>query len=113
MAFTDTTVPYEILIRFGEDAAPRGAHVQWRRIIDIDGERLKDEVLPAEPLALEGFPTSAIMTQATQAALVRINELEAQLAQASADLDAAVGRAEQAEAQLQQLGVAGGSPAAE
>lgn len=103
MAKTDITVPYEILIRFREDGTPRGAHVQRRRIVELDGERLKDEVLPAEPLALEGFPTSAIMTGALQQALVRIQQLQDQLEAAAAELDATAASAEQAEQKAAQL----------
>ncbi|TSD86029.1 hypothetical protein FFK22_024740 [Mycobacterium sp. KBS0706] len=103
MAITDITVPYEILIRFGEDGAPHGAHVQRRRIVELDGERLKDEVLPAEPLALEGFPTSAIMTGALQEALVRIQQLQDQIEAMAAELDTASALGQQAEAQIATL----------
>jgi hypothetical protein len=48
----DRTVPYEILIRFGEDGFVQGAHFISRRIIDLDGERLKEEIGAARPLAL-------------------------------------------------------------
>lgn len=89
MAFSDNTVPYEILIRFNDTGAPCGAQVQWRRIVEIDGDRLKDDVLPAEALPLEGFPTSEIMTAAMQQALVRIADLEAQLSSATGELGAA------------------------
>lgn len=89
MAFSDTTVPYEILIRFSDNGTPKGGQVQWRRIVEIDGERLKDDLLPAEPLALDGFPTSDIMNQATQSALVRIADLEGQLAEVHGQLGAA------------------------
>lgn len=103
MAISDTTVPYEILIRFGEDGAPRGAHCQRRRIVELDGERLKDEVLPAEPLALDGFPTSAIMSDTLRDALIRIQQLQDQLADVAGELEAATTRAEQAEEQVVQL----------
>lgn len=103
MAITDITVPYEILIRFGEDGAPHGAHVQRRRIVELDGERLKDEVLPAEPLALEGFPTSAIMTGTLQEALVRIQQLQDQIADLAGELEAVTTRAELVEGQVLQL----------
>lgn len=76
----DKKVPYEILIRFGEDGKPKGAHVQYRRIVTLDGEILKDEPLPAEPLGLADFPTSDVMNETTAAALARVTELEAALA---------------------------------
>lgn len=81
MALQDNRIPYEILVRFGDNGAPKGAHVQYRRMVALDGEVLKDEPMPAEPLALDdGFPTSAIMDETTRSALARIAELEARLA---------------------------------
>ncbi|OWJ67455.1 hypothetical protein [Inquilinus limosus] len=76
MALSDTTVPYEILIRFDEAGTPKGAHVQWRRIVMLDGEILKDDVLPAAPLSLDGLAVSEIMSDATAAALRRVTDLE-------------------------------------
>ncbi len=81
MAFEDKKIPYEILIRFDDNGTPKGAHVQKRRLVTMDGEILKDEILSAEPLALEGFPTSGLMTSATQAALASVNTLNAQIDQ--------------------------------
>ena len=80
MALTDSKVPYEILIRFNDDGTPRGAHVQNRRVVVMDGEVLKDEILPAAPLDLAGFPTSAIMTDAARDALARVTTLEGEKA---------------------------------
>lgn len=78
MALTDSTVPYEILIRFNDDGTPRGAHVQSRRVVTNDGEVLKDDILPAAPLDLAGFPTSAIMSNTARDALTQIGVLTAQ-----------------------------------
>ena len=81
MALTDERIPYELLIRFGDDGAPKAAHVQYRRRVIVDGEVLKDEPEPAEPLTIDGdFPTSAVLTEATAAALARVTELEGRLA---------------------------------
>lgn len=76
----DQKLPYEILIRFGEDGEPKGAHACWRRRVSLDGELLKDDVLPAVPLGLKDFPASAIMSEVTAAALARIPALEAEVA---------------------------------
>ena len=67
----DVQLPYEILVRFGEDGAPRAAHVQYIRRVTMDGKVLKNEPLPAEPLALDNFPECDLMTQTQQAALTR------------------------------------------
>ncbi|AVA22468.1 hypothetical protein [Rhizobium sp. NXC24] len=87
----DNTIPYELLVRFGPDGAPIGAHVQYLRRITLDGEIIKDDILPAQPIDLAGFPTSAIMTDATRDALAnaatqqkQIEELKAQLETANA-----------------------------
>ncbi len=56
MPISDTTTLYEILLRFDDEGALQGAHVQRRRrvVLTATGETLKDEVLPAEPLDLDG-----------------------------------------------------------
>jgi hypothetical protein len=54
MALNDRTIPYEILIRFDDQGAVGGAHLIKRRIVELDGERLKDEVGLAQPVAIEG-----------------------------------------------------------
>ncbi|KQY31811.1 hypothetical protein [Rhizobium sp. Root483D2] len=96
MALSDQTIPYEILVRFDDEGAPRGAHVQSRRRVILDGEVLKDEILPAAPLQLEGFPTSAIMTTATQAALSQVTALNAQVETLQGELEAALAAIEAA-----------------
>lgn len=85
----DRTVPYEVLIRFGESGEPVGAHVQRRRIVTLDGETLKDEVLPAAPLGLDDFPTSAIMDETTKSALAEIDRLRRDVAARDALIDEA------------------------
>jgi len=84
---TDVRVPYEILIRFGAAGAFVGAHAQMRRIVTLDGEVLRDEVLPATPLATAGFDTSEIMTGAAQSAMDEATALVAHLVAVTADRD--------------------------
>ncbi|MER9047579.1 hypothetical protein NKH89_09925 [Mesorhizobium sp. M0923] len=84
MALQDTKIPYEILIRFGDDGAPLGAHVQYRRRVILDGEVLKDDVLDAEPLGLVDFPTSDLLSEAAEKALATINGQSLALAHAAA-----------------------------
>jgi hypothetical protein len=98
MATTDELIPYEILIRFGDDGAPRGAHVQHRRVVTVDGEVVLDEARPAQPLGLVDFPTSAILSEATEAALAQINVLEAAAQSAQLMLEAAQAEKTAAEA---------------
>lgn len=103
MAIEDRLIPYEILVRFGDDGAPRGAHAQYRRVVTFDGEVLKDEPLPAQPLDIDGFPTSRVMSDTAMRALARLSVLEKEaagreeaLAEASAriaELQGATGQA--------------------
>jgi hypothetical protein len=94
MAVADEKIPYEILIRFGADGVPLGAHVQYRRRVTIDGEVVKDDPMPAEALAMGGdFPTSAVMNDALARALAGIADRAAELAAVKAALaerDAAI-----------------------
>lgn len=103
MALTDSTVPYEILIRFNDDGTPRGAHVQNRRVIVMDGEVLKDDILPAAPLDLAGFPTSAIMTDAARDALARVTTLEGEKAELIEQLETAGEQADDLRAENEAL----------
>lgn len=68
----DVKIPYEILIRFGDDGTPRGAHVQYVRRVTLKGELLKEEIGESEPLDLKGFPTSTVMSDATRDALAEV-----------------------------------------
>lgn len=78
MAIEDKKIPYELLVRYGLDGKPAGAHVVYRRRVVMDGEVLKDEVGPAEPIDLDGFPTSDVMKDALRDALAQIAVLTAQ-----------------------------------
>lgn len=46
----DRNVPYELLVRFDENGAVQGAHFIRRRIVFVDGEKMKDEIL--SPVAM-------------------------------------------------------------
>lgn len=74
----DQRVPYEILIRFGADGSPVGAHVIYLRVVSIDGDVLKEEVLAAEPIDVDGFPTSTLMTNTTRDALATVGRLSSE-----------------------------------
>ena len=100
---TDVQVPYEILIRFGEDGSFRGAHAQMRRIVTLDGEVLKDEVLPASPLATAGFDTSALMTSAAQSAMDRATALAAEVAALATERDGLVATIAKRDAKIAEL----------
>jgi small ligand-binding sensory domain FIST len=85
MSLIDNTVPYEILVRFDEEGIPKGAQVQYRRIVVLDGERLKDEPLAAQPLDLAGLDVSDLIGSVAAAALARVTELEREIAILTAD----------------------------
>lgn len=87
MALTDTILPYEILVRYGQDGQIQGAHQQRRRIVKDGDTVLVDQPLPAEALGIADFPTSAVMTQTTQDALAKVDSLGQQIVA----LDAAMG----------------------
>lgn len=75
----DVSLPYEILIRFGDDGRPRGAHAQFIRRVSVDGELLKEEIGNAVPLDLDGLPTSSLMSDATRDALAEVERLNAEV----------------------------------
>lgn len=96
MDLKDVKIPYEILIRFGLDGLPVGAHCQYLRRVVLDGEVLKEDVGPAEPIDLEGFPTSAVMTDALRDALAQIAVLSARANELADQVSAASGAVETA-----------------
>ena len=100
MALTDERKPYEILIRFGAGGAPKGAHVQYRRVVTLDGEVLKDEPEAAVPLGVTEFPTGAIMADVTAAALAEVNRLRAEAERLEAELAACRDAAETRRSQM-------------
>lgn len=75
MNITDKTVPYEILIRFGDDGTVQGGHYQERRIVELDGERLKDEVSHAKPLGDSPDEVKALLPGAALTAFSEIDRL--------------------------------------
>jgi hypothetical protein len=90
----DRSVPYEILIRFDEAGLVSGAHLVSRRIVTIDGERLKDEVGGAVPVALAlggsgGAVLDDVLGDALTAALAAVDRLTAEVAAKEAEIAAA------------------------
>ncbi|RKD61566.1 hypothetical protein [Rhizobium sp. WW_1] len=83
----DQTIPYELLVRFGPDGTPAGAHVQYLRRITLDGVIIKDDVQPAQPVDLAGFPTSDIMSDACRDALAKVTAQVAEIATLNGKLD--------------------------
>lgn len=80
MPVEDKKTPYEILLRFDESGGVQGAHVRYLRRITVDGELLKSEVGEAQPIDLEGFPTSALMSDATKAAVAQVVAMKEEIA---------------------------------
>lgn len=96
---TDRTIPYELLIRWGDDALPRAAHMIYRSQTMI-GDRVFETGL-ADPVPVQladvqgiieaNFATALAQIDELAAAKKRIGELEQQLA------DALLARAQDAE----------------
>lgn len=96
----DQTFPYELLVRFGPDGAPAGAHVQYLRRITLDGEIIKDDILPAQPIDLAGFPTSDIMSDACRDVLAKVASQDAQITTLTSQLDATTANLTKAQGDL-------------
>jgi hypothetical protein len=65
MAITDTTTPYEVLIRYGPDGKFQGAHVQTMRTVKDGDEVLAQTVGDAQSLGDESDPAfKAVLGQA-------------------------------------------------
>lgn len=77
MTITSKTQPYEILIRF-TDGVPTGWHYKTIEVVS-DGERIYSAT-ESPALPVEGEAVAEVLGEAMQAALLRITELEQQLA---------------------------------
>lgn len=85
MSITATTHPYEILIRF-TDGVPTGWHYKTIEVVS-DGERIYSATeSPAMPVT--GEAVADVLGVALQSALLRISELEQQLADVAAHPEA-------------------------
>lgn len=88
--------PYEFLVRWDQNGAVSGAHVQWRTVVTEDGVFAGETVGAAEPVGMTdgaaGFPLTDILSQMTADALAAVNALAAErnlLAARVAELEAA------------------------
>jgi len=96
MSIEKSSYLYEIMVRGNPDGTLAGAHIlRIERLIDADtGVVLSERALPAEDLPLEGV--AGVVSEATAglaselaAERAKVTTLEAQLAQARADVGAA------------------------
>ena len=78
MTIKAVTHPYEILIRF-TDGRPSGYHYKTIEIV-ADGDRVFSAT-ESQPLPIEGEQVAAVLGEALQGALLRISELESQIAE--------------------------------
>ena len=101
----EVTGPYELLFRWDHIARTlQGQHYQTATSILRDGVIVPGAttINPPMPITSETAPTIAKVCEVLNAAaLVRITELEAQLVEAIGQRDAALARAERAEATLE------------
>lgn len=75
--------PYEILIRF-TGGHPTGYHYKTIEVV-TDGERVFSAT-ESQPLPIEGEQVAAVLGETLQVALLRAQQLEAQLADANAQV---------------------------
>jgi hypothetical protein len=90
MALTEKTTPYEFLARL-TDGKLTGAHVGFRTQILRDGVVVSDVAEPVQSVAVgikAGFPLADVVGEVCAAALLKVDELTAQLAAANAELAA-------------------------
>lgn len=103
MAIEDVQRLYEFLIRFNETGSIQGSHVIRRRVVTVDGQKLKDEIGFAEPVAVENI--GSIIGDAQAQALADNASLQAQVS----DLNSQVAALEEQVSTLQaQLAAAQG-----
>ena len=77
MTIQAITQPYEILIRF-TDGVQTGCHYKTIEVV-TDGTRIYSAT-EGQPMPLEGEAVQAVLGEALQSALLRVTELEQQVA---------------------------------
>ena len=104
MAIKKITRPYEFLVRWGDDGAVSGAHVQFLEEVRENGAVLASKVGDALPVSMAGgagFPLADVLaavhagaisaseaaTARERAALRRVRELESEVATLTAQRD--------------------------
>lgn len=88
MALTEKTTPYEFLARL-TDGKLTGAHVGFRTQILRDGVVVSDVAEPVQSVAVgtkAGFPLEDVVGEVCAAALLKVDELTAELAVAKTEL---------------------------
>lgn len=103
MSLIDETHPYELLIRYDEEGRPKAAHIQYRRIVRMGDEVLKNEPLPPQPLAIGGAEWDKLIGTSLSAALAQVNESVAAQERLAAELDAVRAEARESSAAAQSL----------
>lgn len=88
MSIIDKTLPYEVLIRFGEDGLVKGGHYQDRRIVEIDGERVMDQPGAAKALADSPEEVRALLPGAALTAFAEIDRLRGLIATHEREVEA-------------------------
>ena len=88
-------IPYEVLIRFGDDGEVRGSHVIWQYIVKDGDKIVANTIGSAEPAGEDGsdFPLSKAVSVAIGQGLglagSKLNDAEAQIASLTSERDKA------------------------
>jgi hypothetical protein len=100
---TAIKIPYQTLIQHDDNGVVRGAHHQFREVIqDATGVRLAERLLPAIPFGSDpDFPASTLLGQATEDALAWAEVSAAAVAAAEQARDEAVAERDAAVALLE------------
>lgn len=92
MPITETTRPYETLIRHNADGSIGAHHIKIYEVVK-DGQVLTSQLQPPEPLSVaggQGMPLAAILGETTAAALRAAERSQAQLSVVQSQLAAAL-----------------------
>lgn len=98
-----TITRYELLMRWDEAGALKGAHVQRRRRITLDGQVIADQMLDPEPIAAADFAAHEILGEALTDAMTALGQADALIHDQQEAIDAAAAAAQDAAARIAQL----------
>lgn len=74
-----TTTPYELLVRWDEWGALKGAHFQRRQKVSLDGAVIADRLLDPQPIAAQDLPGHALLSEVLVDALAALSRVQARV----------------------------------
>jgi hypothetical protein len=74
-----TNTPYELLVRWDEQGALKGAHFQRRQRVSLDGAVIADRLLDPAPITAQDLPGHAVLGEVLADVLAALSRVQARV----------------------------------